>query len=128
LAVGAKRLQAQAVAGNISGTVTDSSGAVIAGANIQVKNTATGVTQNVVSNDQGRYNVPDLIVGTYNVQASNSGFQTVVHTGVNLTVGSQLVVNLSLPVGQAQQTVTVESSVAQVETQSTAISALVNPE
>ena len=128
LAVGAKRLRAQAVTGNISGTVTDSSGAVIAGANIQVKNTGTGVTLTTVSNDQGRYNVPDLTVGTYNVQASNSGFQTVVHSGVNVTVGSQLVVNLSLPVGQAQQTVTVESSVAQVETQSTAISSLVNPE
>jgi hypothetical protein len=104
----------------------DSSGAVIAGANIQVKNTATGVTQTLVSNDQGRYNVPDLTVGTYNVQASNSGFQTVVHAGVNLTVGSQLVVDFSLPVGQAQQTVTVESTLAQVETQSTAIASLVS--
>src|SRR5690348_2320742 len=128
LVVGAKRLQAQAVTGNISGTVTDSSGAVIAGANIHVKNTATGVTLTTTSNSQGRYNVPDLTVGTYDVQASNSGFQTVVHAGVNLTVGSQLVVDLSLPVGQAQQTVTVETSVAQVETQSTAISALISPQ
>jgi hypothetical protein len=69
-----------------------------------------------------------LTVGTYDVQASNNGFQTVVHSGVNLTVGSQLVVDLSLPVGQAQQTVTVESAVAQVETQSTAITALVSPQ
>ena len=128
LVVGAKRLQAQAVTGNISGTVTDATGGVIAGANIQVKNTATGVTQTTVSNSQGRYNVPDLTVGTYEVQASNSGFQTVVHAGVNLTVGSQLTIDLSLPVGQAQQTVTVETSVAQVETQSTAISALISPQ
>jgi hypothetical protein len=128
LVVGAKRLQAQAISGNISGTVTDSTGGVIAGASIQVKNTATGVTQTTTSNSQGRYNVPDLTVGTYDVQASNSGFQTVVHAGVNLTVGSQLVVDLSLPVGQAQQTVTVETSVAQVETQSTAISALISPQ
>ena len=96
LVVGAKRLQAQAVTGNISGTVTDSSGGVIAGANIQVKNTGTGVTQTTTSNSQGRYNVPDLTVGTYDVQASNSGFQTVVHAGVNLTVGSQLTVDLSI--------------------------------
>jgi Carboxypeptidase regulatory-like domain len=123
----ARRIDAQAVTGNISGTVTDSTGAVIAGANIQVKDTATGVTQTMVSNAQGRYNAPDLTVGTYDVQASNSGFQTVVHAGVNVTVGSQLVVDFSLPVGQAQQTVTVESSVAQVETQSTAISSLVSP-
>ncbi len=49
-----------------------------------------------------------------------------VHADINLTVGSQLVVDLSLPVGQAQQTVTVESAIAQVETQSTAISSLVS--
>ena len=128
LVVGAKRVQAQAVSGNISGTVTDASGGVIAGANIQVKNTGTGVTQTTTSNSQGRYNVPDLTVGTYDVQASNSGFQTVVHAGINLTVGSQLTVDLSLPVGQAQQTVTVETSVAQVETQSTAISSLISPQ
>jgi len=124
----ASRVYAQAVTGNISGTVTDSSGAVIAGANIQVKNTATGVTQTTTSNSQGRYNVPDLTVGTYDVQASNSGFQTVVHAGVNVTVGSQLTIDFPLPVGQAQQTVTVETSVAQVETQSTAISALISPQ
>ena len=124
---GAKLVSAQAITGNISGTVTDSSGGVIAGANIQVKNTGTGVTQTTTSNSQGRYNVPDLTVGTYDVQASNSGFQTVVHAGVNVTVGSQLTIDFPLPVGQAQQTVTVETSVAQVETQSTAISALIKP-
>ena len=128
LVVGARRLQAQAVAGNISGTVTDASGGVIAGANIQVKNTGTGVTQTTTSNSQGRYNVPDLTVGTYDVQASNSGFQTVVHAGINLTVEASSLSISPLPVGQARQTVTVETSVAQVETQSTAISSLISPQ
>jgi hypothetical protein len=126
LAIGANRLEAQAVTGTISGTVTDASGAVIAGANIEVKNTATGVTQTTISNDQGRYTVPDLNISTYDVQASKQGFETVIHKGVSITVGSQLIVDLSLPVGQTQQTVTVESSVSQVETESTAISSLVN--
>jgi Carboxypeptidase regulatory-like domain len=126
LALGAKRLGAQAITGTISGTVTDTSGAVIAGANIQVKNVATGVTQTSVSDDQGRYNVADVNVSTYDVQASKQGFETVIHKGVTITVGSQLIVDLSLPVGQSQQTVTVESSVSQVETESTAISSLVN--
>src|SRR5208282_3276562 len=93
-------VQAQAVTGNISGTVTDASGAEIVGAQVVVTNTGTGVALTTTSNEQGRYNSPDLIVGTYSVQASKSGFQTVVHTAINLTVGSQLVVNLSLPVGQ----------------------------
>jgi Carboxypeptidase regulatory-like domain len=126
LAIGAIPAHAQAVTGNISGTVTDASGAVIAGAQVVVTNTATGVSQTLASNDQGRYNAPDLVVGPYQVQASKSGFQTLVHKNISLTVGSQLVIDLTLPVGQAQQTVTVESAVTQVETQSTAISALVS--
>jgi Carboxypeptidase regulatory-like domain len=117
---------AQAVTGNISGTVADASGAAIVGAQVVVTNTSTGVSLTTTSNEQGRYNAPDLTVGTYQVQATKSGFQTVVHANIALTVGSQLVVNLSLPVGQVQQTVTVESNVAQVETQSTAISSLVS--
>jgi Carboxypeptidase regulatory-like domain len=126
IAASAVSVRAQAVTGNISGTVTDASGAVIAGATVVVTNTATSVSTNLTSNDQGRYNAPDLVVGPYQVRASKSGFQTLVHSNVNLTVGSQLVVNLTLPVGQATQTVTVESAVAQVETQSTAISSLVS--
>jgi Carboxypeptidase regulatory-like domain/TonB-dependent Receptor Plug Domain len=120
-------VHAQAVTGNISGTVTDPSGAVIAGSSVVVTNTATGVNLTVTTNEVGRYNVPDLVVGPYEVQASKSGFQTVVQKSITLTVGSQLVINLTLPVGQSQQTVTVESAVSQVETQSTAISSLVSP-
>jgi hypothetical protein len=116
----------QAVTGSISGTVTDPSGAVIAGANVEVKNVATGTTQTTVTGAQGRFNVPDLNVSTYDVTASKAGFQTVVHTGVGIVVGAQLVVDFALPVGQSQTTITVESSVSQVETQSTAISSLVN--
>ncbi|HTX16366.1 MAG TPA: carboxypeptidase-like regulatory domain-containing protein, partial [Candidatus Baltobacteraceae bacterium] len=50
----------QAVTGNISGTVMDASGAVIVGAQVVVTNTATGVSETLTSNDQGRYNAPDL--------------------------------------------------------------------
>jgi carboxypeptidase family protein len=127
-AIGASRLSAQAVAGNISGTVTDSSGAVIAGAQVVVTNTGTNASLTTTSNEQGRYNAPDLVVGTYQVQASKAGFQTTVHKDITLTVGSQLAVDFSLQVGQTTQTVTIESSVTQVETQSTAVSSLVSPE
>jgi len=121
---GAGRLQAQATA-SIGGTVTDSSGAAIAGATLQVRNVGTGVTQNIASDAQGRFRAPDLAIGEYDVRASNPGFQTVVRTGVVLTVGSEPVVDFSLAVGQAQETVTVQSEVSQVETQSTAVGALV---
>jgi Carboxypeptidase regulatory-like domain/TonB-dependent Receptor Plug Domain len=126
LSIAVRRLGAQAVTGTISGTVTDASGAVIAGANVEVKNVGTGATQTTVTSDLGRFSVPDLNVSTYDVTASKAGFQTVIHKGVTVSVGSELVVDFTLPVGQSQQTVTVESTVSQVETESTAVSSLVN--
>ena len=123
--IGLSRLDAQASNATIGGTVTDSSGATMAGAAIQVKNVGTGITQSATSDQQGRYRVPDLVIGEYEVQAANPGFQTVVHKGITLTVGSSPVVDFLLPVGQAQQTITVEAEVSQVDTQSTAVGALV---
>ena len=124
-AIGLSRLDAQASNATIGGTVTDSSGATIAGAAIQVRNVGTGIAQSATSDQQGRYRVPDLVIGEYEVQATNPGFQTVVHKGITLTVGSSPVVDFALPVGQAQQTITVEAEVSQVDTQSTAVGALV---
>jgi hypothetical protein len=119
---------AQVGTGSISGTVTDSSGAIVAGASISVKNTQTGVATLVTANQQGRYLAPDLVVGTYDVQAQMKGFQTQIHSGVVLTVGSNSVVDFSLQVGRIAETVTVEGATSQVETTSAAISALVAPQ
>ncbi len=118
-------VQAQTTNAAIVGTVTDSSGAVVGGASVQVKNVATNVTRTTVSDSQGRYLVPDLLVGDYEAQASVSGFQTVVRKGITLTVGTQAVVDFALPPGQQQQTVTVEAQLSQVDTTSAAISTLV---
>src|SRR5437016_1545106 len=117
-------VHAQATA-TILGTVMDPSGAAIGGAVIQVKNTGTSITQNAISDEQGRYRFPDLAIGEYEVQASTPGFQTVVHSGITLTVGSNPVVDFRLPLGQAAETVTVAAEVSQVETQSTGFGALV---
>ena len=113
---GAALLPAQTTTAIISGTVTDASGAVVAGAKVDVKNVGTGITHSTTSNGQGRYRVPELIIGDYEVQAVQSGFQTVVRKGITLTVGSEAVIDFSLPVGQAQQTVTVEAQASQVDT------------
>lgn len=121
---GMNRLSAQAT-GTIVGTVTDMSGAAVPGASVQVKNSGTGVIQNTTADAQGRYRVPELIIGTYELQASKTGFSTVNRPGVTLTVGAEPVVDFALPVGQQTQTVTVSAEVSQVETQSTAVGALV---
>ncbi|HEY6442545.1 MAG TPA: carboxypeptidase regulatory-like domain-containing protein [Candidatus Acidoferrales bacterium] len=127
LVVGVNRLAAQYETATISGTATDSSGAALVGAAVQARNSGTNVTQSAVTDAAGRYRIADLPIGNYQVQASLSGFQTVVHKGITLTVGSSLVVDFSLPVGQVSQTVSVESEVSRVETQTAAVSSLVTP-
>ncbi len=124
--LGRNHLAAQGTTATILGTVTDSSGAAVPGAAIQVRNVGTAITQSVASDEQGRFRVPDLSLGDYEVQAAKMGFQTVVHKGITLTVGSQSVIDFSLPVGQAQQTVTVEGQVTQVDTTNAAVGALVD--
>jgi hypothetical protein len=124
-ALGAIMLCAQATNGTISGTVTDNSGGAIAGATVQITNVSTGVVRAATTNAQGRYNVPDLLVGEYEAQVSNAGFQTTVQKAIPVTVGSQRVVDFTLQVGQAQQTVTVEGTISQVDTTSAAVSSLV---
>ena len=123
---GQARLQAQAAGAAILGIVTDASGAAVAEASVQVRNVGTGVMQSTVTDGQGRYNAPDLGVGEYEVEASKTGFSTVVHRGITLTVGAQIVVDFSLPVGQQSQTVTVEGQVSQVQTTNAALGSLIS--
>ncbi len=120
------RLAAQGTTATIVGTVTDSSKAAIPGATIQVRNIDTGTSVTFQSDGQGRFTAPDLAVGGYELQATKEGFQTVVRKGLTLSVGSQPVVDFALPVGQSQQTVTVEAQVTQVETTNATVSALVD--
>jgi hypothetical protein len=79
-----------------------------------------------MTNEVGRYRVPDLLVGQYEVQATQPGFQTVIEKSITVTVGSEREVNISLPIGQTQQTVNVEAQIAQVDTSSSAITTLVD--
>ena len=123
--IGLNCLYGQGTTATILGTVTDMSGAAVAGATVVVKNTGTGLTGTIATDPDGRYRVPDLGVGNYEVQASQAGFSTVVHRGITLTVGTQSVVDFALPVGQQQQTITVEGQVSQVETTDATIGSLV---
>ena len=119
--------QGQAQTATISGTTTDSSGAVLAGAKVDATNTGTNITQSTVTDAQGRYTIPQLQVGSYSVQASMSGFKTVVHGGITLSINATLVVDFALPVGQVNQTVNVEGEASQVETQTSEVSTLISP-
>lgn len=126
LQVGALRAQTQTA--TISGTATDPTGAALVNASIQATDVETNVSRSTVSDAEGRYSISDLPVGSYTVQASLTGFQTVVHAGITLSVGAVVVVNFALPVGQVSQTVNVEGQVSQVETTSSEVSTLVSPQ
>src|SRR6266516_1229873 len=116
---------AQGSTAAVAGKVNDTSGAAIPGASVEAKNTGTGAVRKTVTDEQGRFRVVDLPIGEYEVQASQPGFQTIVRKGVLLTVGSDPVVDFSLPVGQAQEAITVQGEVSQIETQSVSLGALV---
>ena len=109
---------AQGSAAAISGMIRDQSGAVLPGAAIQVANQQTGRERNVVTDSEGRYRVPALEVGTYDVQASLAGFKTALQKGVVLTVASEAVVDLALEVGQVAESLTVTAEVPAVQTTS----------
>ena len=106
-ACGAARLYAQAVGATLSGTVSDQSGGVVPKADVAILNTATGETRNVQTNADGIYSAPNLQPGGYVVTVTASGFSKAVQTGLTLTVGASQVLNLTLQVGQASQTVEV---------------------
>ena len=116
----------QQVTGTILGRVTDTSGAVVPGAAIQILNPATGFSRSDTADADGRYFESNLPLGTYSVTVQKQGFQTLVHSGIELTVGSQMTVNAELVLGDVQQHVEVTGEVPQIETTNATISGLVS--
>ncbi|MGE5568492.1 MAG: TonB-dependent receptor domain-containing protein [Rhodospirillales bacterium] len=98
---------AQDTRGNISGTVTDAQGAVIAGATVVVTNTGTGTSVRLTTNANGYYEAPLLLPGAYSISAEYPGFKRLVRSGVTLAIGEQLQIDLQLEVGGAAESVTV---------------------
>src|SRR5438128_2568307 len=117
---------AQVTTGSIMGSVKDSTGAVVAGVNITLTNTATGVTRTVVADEVGRYNALQLPLGAYEITAELPGFQTAVRRGVTLTIGREAVVDFTLQVGSVAQEVTVNAEAALVSTTNSSLSYLID--
>lgn len=107
-------IMAQGLFGTISGTVTDTSGAVVADATVKVTNVATSVTTAWKTNGAGVYNATSLIPGTYKVQAEAKGFKTAVADNILVEVNSNPKINLALTVGQANEVVQVTAENAAI--------------
>ena len=116
-------LWAQAT-GQINGSVQDSSGAVLPGAEITATQTDTGVSRMTVSNETGRYVLPNLPVGPYKLEASLPGFRTFSQTGIVLQVNTTPTINITLAVGQVSEQVEVQANTSLVETRSVSVGAV----
>ncbi|HEY3379328.1 MAG TPA: TonB-dependent receptor [Armatimonadota bacterium] len=103
--------------GSISGLVRDSSAASIGGARIQVTNQDTGLTRALATNELGQYTAPSLPVGAYSVRVEKAGFRAAVVKDVKLEIQQVRAVEFTLEVGEVKDTVTVESTVPLIETQ-----------
>ena len=117
---------AQVAGGTISGTVVDSSGRVIPGAQISIMNVDTGVSRSAATNEEGLYTAPNLLPGSYELKFSAPGFKTEVRSGIVLTVGAAAVLDLTMQVGTAIETLQVTGEVPDVQLASSDISAVVN--
>ena len=98
---------AQEFRGTISGSVADPNGAMIPGAEITVTEQSTGTTSHVTSDNTGQYVVPFLLPGTYNIDATATGFAEMKRAGVKVESQAHLVVNLTLQIGATTQSVIV---------------------
>ena len=111
--------------GEITGSVTDSSGAVIAGATVTVTNTATSVDRRVTTNEVGNYNVPFLNPGTYNLTAQLEGFKQATRSGLIVQVGDVARVNFAMEVGAVTETIEVTGGAPLLQTESTALGTVI---
>ena len=108
---------AQVQNGQLTGTVTDPTGAAIGNAKITVTNPATNLSTSSTTNASGNYVVRELPVGTYKVVAEASGFKTVSNADVTVNAGTISHVDFKMTMGQAKEIVEVTGAVAQVNTE-----------
>jgi Carboxypeptidase regulatory-like domain len=110
----------------ISGVVRDSSGAVVPGVTVTVRHIESGLARTAVTNESGSYVIQLLPVGAYEITTDLPGFKQAVRRGVNLVVGQEAVVNMTLEVGAAAELVTVTGEAPIVNTTLASTSGLVN--
>ena len=120
-------MHAQASSG-ISGTVTDTAGSIIPGANIAIVNVATQQTSNTVTSSAGQYTVTGLLPGRYRVTVTAPGFSTSVKDDVNIEVSSQATIDFPLSAGSVETTVEVSTPLIALNTTEPELGTTIEPE
>ncbi|MDR3572217.1 MAG: carboxypeptidase-like regulatory domain-containing protein [Anaerolineaceae bacterium] len=111
----------QATTATVMGTITDSRGAAVTGATITITNMNTGIVSKATTTDTGLYRIPGLIPGTYRINVSREGFNSIVKDEIDLHVEDQVALNFALRVGSVSESVTVEAGEPLVDTESTSL-------
>ena len=125
--VSAAMSQAQSSAADLQGVVHDPNGAVVTKATVTTRNTATNVSREATTNDDGFYKIVNLTPGEYEITVSVSGYKTAVIQAVHLTVGQTANQDISLEVGDVTARVTVTTAAPNVvETTNTAVSSTID--
>jgi len=109
----------------VVGTVTDPSGSVVPNVSITVTNTDTGLVRTIKTDDSGQYTIPNLVIGHYNLKAEASGFKTEERPGLVLNVNDRTRVDFAMKVGATSESVTVEASIARVQTETGEMSSVI---
>jgi hypothetical protein len=112
--------------GRILGTVIDQSGGVVSGATITIIDKDRGVARTLTTDDAGEYNAPQLLPGTYTVRAEANGFKKLERANIELGVGKEVRVDLTVQPGTQAQTVTVTESIPLVETTNATLGGTLN--
>jgi hypothetical protein len=118
---------AQGGAGDLTGQVTDTTGALVAGVQIKLTNTGTGAVRTTMTTSAGTYDFPQLeIVGTYTLEVTSKGFKSVKVQNIIATVGQVTTRDIKLEVGAATEQVTVEAGAQLVQTEDSSLSQAVD--
>jgi len=107
---------------SLSGSVVDPNGAVIAGATVTVKNNGTGEEFKAVTSSNGTFTIPALAVGSYTVTISATGFKQAAASNVKIDAGTPATLNVTLEVGQMNETIVVQGGAEVLQTQTANIS------
>ncbi len=118
----------QADRATISGTVTDSSGAVMPGVEVSALNVATGVKTPGLTNEVGSYTLVNVPIGTYKITFSLPGFKTLEQSGFTVTTGQKALLDVTLQVGEPSEMVTIAANSELIQTQSSLVSTTMEAE
>jgi hypothetical protein len=118
---------AQTDRANITGSVTDQSGGVMAGAAVIAVHVATNARRSTVSSSSGEYALPQLVVGEYRLEVSAPGFKSFINTGIMLSPGATVRIDAALQIGQVTDSVSVEAEATLLQTDSARVNTAVSP-